>query len=103
MKARADVERARAELERVQLESQQKVKIAEAESEAAKKRADAKAYAIAKTEEANAAAIKLRAEPLSQNQDIIKLTIAEKWDGKLPATMVPGSTLPFIELNTDPK
>lgn len=104
MKARADVERARAELERVQLESQQKVKIAEAEAEAAKKRADAKAYAIAKTEEANAAAIKLRAEALSQNQDIIKLTIAEKWDGKLPATMVPGSTLPFIELNTtDPK
>ena len=98
MKARADVEKAKAELERVQLESQQKVKIAEAESEAVKKRADAQAYAILKTEEANAAAIRLRGEALRENSEIVRLTVAEKWDGKLPSTMVPGSSLPFIDV-----
>lgn len=100
MKARAEVEKAKAELERVQLESQQKVKIAEAESEAVKKRADAQAYAILKTEEANAAAIKLRGEALRENGEIVKLTVAEKWDGKLPVTMVPGSSLPFIDVKS---
>ena len=100
MKARADVEKAKAELERVQLESQQKVKIAEAESEAVKKRADAQAYAILKTEEANAAAIRLRGEALRENSEIVRLTVAEKWDGKLPSTMVPGSGLPFIDVKS---
>ena len=100
MKARADVEKAKAELERVQLESQQKVKIAEAESEAVKKRADAQAYAILKTEEANAAAIRLRGEALRENSEIVRLTVAEKWDGKLPSTMVPGSSLPFIDVKS---
>ena len=100
MKARAEVEKAKAELERVQLESQQKVKIAEAESEAVKKRADAQAYAILKTEEANAAAIRLRGEALRENSEIVKLTVAEKWDGKLPVTMVPGSSLPFIDVKS---
>ena len=100
MKARADVEKAKAELERVQLESQQKVKIAEAESEAVKKRADAQAYAILKTEEANAAAIRLRGEALRENSEIVRLTVADKWDGKLPSTMVPGSSLPFIDVKS---
>ncbi len=100
MKARADVEKAKAELERVQLESKQKVKIAEAESEAVKKRADAQAYAILKTEEANAAAIRLRGEALRENSEIVRLTVAEKWDGKLPSTMVPGSSLPFIDVKS---
>lgn len=100
MKARADVEKAKAELERVQLESQQKVKIAEAESEAVKKRADAQAYAILKTEEANAAAIRLRGEALRENSEIVRLTVAEKWDGKLPSTMIPGSSLPFIDVKS---
>ena len=100
MKARADVEKAKAELERVQLESQQKVKIAEAESEAVKKRADAQAYAILKTEEENAAAIRLRGEALRENSEIVRLTVAEKWDGKLPSTMVPGSSLPFIDVKS---
>lgn len=100
MKARAEVEKAKAELERVHLESQQKVKIAEAEAEAVKKRAEAQAYAILKTEQANAEAIRLRSEALRDNADIIKLTIAEKWDGKLPTTMVPNSSLPFIDVKS---
>lgn len=49
--------------------------------------------------EAEASAIRARAEALGANGDvIIRLTNAEKWDGSLPATMLPGSALPFIEV-----
>ncbi|EHD0885419.1 prohibitin family protein, partial [Escherichia coli] len=27
---------------------------------------------------------------------LVALTTAERWDGKLPDTMIPGSTVPFI-------
>jgi len=46
--------------------------------------------------EAEASAIKARAEALAQNQNLIELTKAERWDGKLPTTMIPGSAVPFI-------
>jgi uncharacterized membrane protein YqiK len=48
--------------------------------------------------DAEATAIKARAEALARNQDLIQLIQAEKWDGKLPQTMVPGSALPFINV-----
>lgn len=47
---------------------------------------------------AEASAIKARAEALGSNPSIIALTQAEKWNGVLPATMVPGSAVPFISV-----
>jgi regulator of protease activity HflC (stomatin/prohibitin superfamily) len=32
------------------------------------------------------------------NPDLVQLQAVEKWDGKLPTTMVPGSALPFINM-----
>ncbi len=49
--------------------------------------------------EAEAAAIRARAEALNANGDmIIRLTNSEKWNGQLPATMLPGAALPFVEV-----
>jgi hypothetical protein len=50
--------------------------------------------------EAEAAAIKARADALAKNENLIALTTAEKWDGHLPETMLPGGAVPFLNLST---
>ena len=45
-----------------------------------------------------AAAIVARSEALKQNANLIDLVKAEKWDGKLPVSMPPNSTVPFINV-----
>ncbi|HEX7959330.1 MAG TPA: SPFH domain-containing protein, partial [Terriglobales bacterium] len=95
-RAEADVRKKRQELEqnRVTAES---VKInADAAAYQTRAQADAEAYRIKAKGEAEAAAIQARADALKKNQDLVALIAAEKWDGKLPATMVPGSAVPFI-------
>jgi hypothetical protein len=47
--------------------------------------------------DAEADAIKARAAALASNQNLVELTKAERWDGKLPTTIVPNSALPFID------
>jgi regulator of protease activity HflC (stomatin/prohibitin superfamily) len=66
----------------------------QAESNLARARGEAEATRV--KGEAEASAIKARAEALAQNQNLIELTKAERWDGKLPTTMIPGSAVPFI-------
>lgn len=48
---------------------------------------------------AEATAIRARAEALGTNPNLIALTQAEKWNGVLPTTMVPGSSVPFLNLS----
>jgi regulator of protease activity HflC (stomatin/prohibitin superfamily) len=69
---------------------------AEADSTLAKAKADAEAIQI--KGEAEAKAITARAEALKNNAALIELVTAEKWDGKLPATMLPGSAVPFVSV-----
>ncbi len=66
----------------------------QADSSLARARADAEATRI--KGEAEAAAIKARAQALAQNQDLVELTKAERWNGVLPTTMIPNSAIPFI-------
>ena len=58
--------------------------------------AQAQADAIKLRSEAEAAAIRARAEALGTNPNLVTLTQAERWDGKLPVTMVPGGALPML-------
>lgn len=60
--------------------------------------ADAQAHQIEVQGQAQAAAIRARGDALKDNPNLIALTTAEKWDGKLPETMVPGGALPFLEM-----
>jgi len=48
---------------------------------------------------AEAEAIKIRGEALRQNSSLVDLTLAEKWDGKLPVNMYGGGAVPFIDIN----
>lgn len=72
-----------------------------ADSKLAEARADGEATRIRGQAEADA--IKARAAALAQNENLVELTKAEKWDGKLPTTMIPNTTLPFMNMNDSEK
>lgn len=50
--------------------------------------------------EAAARAIQIQAQAITQQggREYVNLKAVEKWDGKLPTQMIPGQTLPFIQL-----
>lgn len=97
-KAKADIERSKSELLRVEQEAQQKVKQAEAEAAAKKLQADADAYATSAAGKATAEAIRERGAALRDNPQLVDLVAAERWNGILPTSMVPNSAVPFIDL-----
>ena len=51
-----------------------------------------------RTAEAKAIQIKAQAVTQQGGKDYVQLQAIEKWDGKLPTQMVPGATVPFINL-----
>ena len=71
---------------------------AQAEADARVMNAKADAQQIELRGNAEALAIKARGDALKQNPGLVALTAAERWDGKLPATMVPNGALPFLNL-----
>ena len=56
------------------------------------------AYSTKVKGEAEAEAIRARGAALRDNPDMIKLIQAERWNGILPTTMVPGAALPFVNV-----
>lgn len=79
-------------------EKQRRITNADAAAYEVKAQADAQAHAIQVKGEAEAAAIKARGDALRDNPNLVSLTAAEKWNGILPTTMVPGSAVPFVSL-----
>ncbi|HTT70587.1 MAG TPA: prohibitin family protein [Anaeromyxobacteraceae bacterium] len=61
-------------------------------------KATADATAVKLAGDAQAAAIRARSDALRDSPRLVELTAAEKWDGHLPQTMIPGGALPFIHL-----
>ena len=77
---------------------EQNLRTTEVEAQIARTKAEGEAEATRLRGEAEASAIKARAEALRMNGDLVQLQAVEKWDGKLPTTMVPSSALPFINV-----
>lgn len=50
------------------------------------------------TAKATAESIRIQAQAITQQggAEYVRLKLAEKWDGKLPATMLPDSSIPFL-------
>ncbi|WP_380178600.1 prohibitin family protein [Kalamiella sp. sgz302252] len=98
MKAEVAIATRRQNLETEKIQAQ--IAITQAEAEAASQLAAAKAEAesIRLKGAAEAEAIRLRGQALRDNPSLVSLTTAERWDGKLPATMVPGGSVPFISV-----
>lgn len=77
--AEQDALAAKNKLEQVKFEADQRVAQAQAEAEA----------------------IKIQAQAINSQggADYVNLKAIEKWNGQLPVEMIPGSTVPFIQLN----
>ncbi|HXV30587.1 MAG TPA: prohibitin family protein [Sinorhizobium sp.] len=71
---------------------------AQAQADAVRLQAQADAEAIRLRGDAEATAIKARGDALRDNPDLVSLTQAERWDGRLPQTMLPGGSVPMLNL-----
>lgn len=87
MQAQVEVERVQQNKAREQLQADIKVIQASADAQSVKLKG-----------EAEAAAIRARGDALRDNPQLVALTAAEKWNGVLPTTMIPGSTVPFVPI-----
>lgn len=89
---RATVTRAEGERRSAELTADGLLYAAQREAEGIKVKADADAYQTKANGEANAFAIRVQAEVLRDNGEIIDLEKARAWDGKLPTTNVGGNS-----------
>lgn len=71
---------------------------AQANADATRLNGEAKAANIRITGEAEAAAIEARGKALGNNPNLVTLVQAERWNGVLPTTIVPGSSVPFVSV-----
>jgi regulator of protease activity HflC (stomatin/prohibitin superfamily) len=111
MQAEVEVQKFRQQLEREKVQAEVVVTQAKAKADAVRAEAQAAADAIRFRGEADGDAIKARGaaeatairakgDALGQNPNLVQLMQAERWDGKLPATMLPGSSVPMLSLGS---
>lgn len=88
-----------AKINATQKAQQRENEIQQAKAEAQKviETANGEAQATLIVAKANADAIRLRAEALKQNQELVQLTLAERWNGQLPTQML-GNAMPFLNI-----
>lgn len=98
MLAEVEVQRVMQNAEREKVNAEITVIQAQAEADAQLARATAEAEAIRIRGEAEAAAIEARGRALRDNPSLIDLVQAERWNGQLPTTMIPGDTVPFMNM-----
>ncbi len=98
MQAEVEVQRLRQNAEREKVQAEITVTKAHAAAEATLASAKAEAAATRLRGEAEAAAIDARGKALRDNPALIGLVQAEKWNGVLPTTMVPGGSLPMFNV-----
>ena len=87
MLAEVEVQKVQQNAQREKVQAEILVIQAKAKADAKKLQGDAEAHAI------NA-----RGKALRDNPSLVELVQAEKWNGVLPTTMVPGSAVPFINV-----
>jgi regulator of protease activity HflC (stomatin/prohibitin superfamily) len=98
MLAEVEVQKVKQNAEREKVQAEIAVIQAQAQADSQLAQAKAAAEATRLRGDAEAAAIRAKADALRDNAGLIALTQAERWDGKLPTTMIPGSTVPFMDV-----
>ncbi len=96
MQARVEVQKLEQQQQQQEVQARITVINAKAAADAKVAQAQADAQATRLRGEAEADAIKARGDALRNNPDLVALTAAEKWNGTLPTTMVPGAAVPFV-------
>ena len=100
MQAEVEVQRLRQNLERERVQAEIVVTQAKAQADRVRLDAQAQADAIKLRGNAEADAIDARGKALAGNPALVNLVQAEKWDGKLPVTIIPGGAIPMLNLQT---
>lgn len=100
MQAEVAVQQRQQELAQEKIKADIAVTQATGRANSVRAEAQAQADAIVLKGNAEATAIRARADALASNSNLIALTQAEKWNGQLPTTMVPGSAVPFLNVTT---
>ena len=97
MQAEVAVQQRQQAQERIKAE----IAVTQATGRANSIRAEAQAQADATTLRGNAeaSAIKAKGEALAANPNLVALIQAERWNGMLPTTLVPGSAVPFLNVH----
>lgn len=98
MTAQVEVQKQEQNLQQEKIKADIAVTQAKGRADSVKAEADASAYKTKVEGEAAADAIKARATALANNPLLVELTKAERWNGELPTSMIPGSTVPFLEI-----
>jgi regulator of protease activity HflC (stomatin/prohibitin superfamily) len=99
MLAEVEVQRVQQNAERERVQAEIAVIQAQAQAEARIAQATAEAQAVRLQGEAEADAIQARGDALRENPNLINLVQAERWNGQLPTTMLPNTTVPFMNMN----
>ena len=97
--ARTKVNTAKQDLERKKVEADQLEVEAKGKAASSVELKIAEAKGITELGNAQANVLQRKAELLRQNPGIVNLMAAERWDGKLPTTMIPGQSTPMIQLD----
>jgi regulator of protease activity HflC (stomatin/prohibitin superfamily) len=100
MKAEVEVAKVSQNLERERKTAEIAVVQAKGEADSNLAKAEASAKATRLRGDAEAFAIKVKSDALRDSPKLIELTIAEKWNGALPTTMVPGSAVPMLPIHS---
>jgi regulator of protease activity HflC (stomatin/prohibitin superfamily) len=99
MLAEVEVQKVQQNAEREKVQAEIKVIQAQAEADSRVAQAKAEAESIKLKGDAEAQAIRQRGQALAQNPNLVNLVTAERWNGELPSTMLPGGSVPFVDVN----
>lgn len=102
MLAEVEVQKREQELAQQKVQAEITVTQAQAQADARLAEAKAQAEAVRLAGEAEADAIRAKGAALRDNPLLVGLIQAERWDGRLPTTMPPGGTVPFLNLLPSP-
>jgi regulator of protease activity HflC (stomatin/prohibitin superfamily) len=98
MQAEVEVQKLKQNLEREKVQAEIAVTQATGRANSIRAEAQAQADAIRLRGEAEATAIRARGTALGDNPHLVALVQAEKWNGVLPVTMIPGGSVPMLAL-----
>lgn len=98
MLAEVEVQKVQQNAAREKVQAEIAVIQAQASADARVATAKAEAEATRLRGDAEADAIRAKSAALASNPALIALVQAERWNGQLPTTMVPGATVPFLQM-----
>lgn len=98
MQAEVEVQKLQQQALQAKVQAEITVTKARADADSLRANAQARADATRLAGEAEASAIRARGQALRDNPDLIKLVQAERWNGTLPTTVLPSTTLPIINV-----